>query len=196
MDSDRRLTTGADGADYAAGFTGAGLNLAKWNGSAFVAVAHGSYTATYAGGVVTFRILKTDLGISTAFDFSVVANEGTDQLRPEDDAPDTGTWTYTTQVQPPAPTLSRVSVVFVPATPRAGRIFAVARAVGHLRDGSSVSLSAIRCTGRLAGVLVKPVARCKWRLPVAARAKRLAVAVSGTYRAKAWSVSTYGFRVR
>ena len=139
VDSDRRLTTGADGADYAAGFTGAGVNLAKWNGSAFVAVAHGSYTATYAGGVVTFRILKTDLGISTAFDFSVVANKGTDQLRPEDDAPDTGTWTYATQVQPPAPTLRRVSVVFVPATPRAGRIFAVARAVGHLTDGSSVS---------------------------------------------------------
>jgi hypothetical protein len=95
---------------------------------------------------------------------------------------------------PPAPTatsaaapvarLARASVTTAPRSPRAGRLYTV-RVRALATTGSPVRAGAVRCTARLGEAVLKPLSKrlragyavCAWKLPKAARGKRLRVAV-------------------
>jgi hypothetical protein len=80
--------------------------------------------------------------------------------------------------------LARASVTTAPRSPWAGRLYTV-RVRALATTGSPVRAGAVRCTARLGEAVLKPLSKrlragyavCAWKLPKAARGKRLRVAV-------------------
>jgi hypothetical protein len=89
-----------------------------------------------------------------------------------------------TSTAAPVARLARASVTTVPRSPRAGRLYTV-RVRALATTGSPVGTGAVRCTARLGKTVLRPLSRrlragyavCAWKLPKAARGKRLRVAV-------------------
>jgi hypothetical protein len=85
---------------------------------------------------------------------------------------------------PAASRLARAAVSTVPRAPRAGRLYTV-RVRAFTGAGSPVTAGAIRCTARVGKSVLRPVSKrlragyaiCAWKLPKAARGKRLRVGV-------------------
>ena len=89
-----------------------------------------------------------------------------------------------------------MSATFVPAQPRAGKRFALGAARLRLSNGETARPDSVGCVARLAGRVVRPVARCAWKLPADARGKRLVVTLTPRYGGRTARVDPWSFRVR
>ena len=70
FDSDRNGATGGpDGAEYFLILSPAGATVAKWDGTNFVAYAHGPVSGSYSAGVGLITFNKADIGGPAVFDF-------------------------------------------------------------------------------------------------------------------------------
>ncbi|HEY6836169.1 MAG TPA: hypothetical protein VI142_06820 [Gaiellaceae bacterium] len=160
VDADANPATGhSDGVDHWFLFrtSDGSFEPGVWDGQQFVP--YGSHaTGSIEGSTATISLTAKEIGATRAIRY-FVASYGQNQ---EDLAPDTdGTAevfvTFPLELRPP------VSVRFVPGVPRAGKQF---RAVGP----------GISCRASLGG---RALSRgCRWRVPVTARGKRLAVKVT------------------
>jgi hypothetical protein len=162
VDADANEATGhSDGVDYWFIYRTAdgSFEPGRWDGQQFAPYTSRA-TAAIAGNAVTISLLAAEIGAKKAIRY-IVATYGKGQ---EDRAPDsTGAneafVTFAPKIRPP------VSVRFVPATPKAGKVF---RAVGKK----------ISCRAALAGRKLRR--GCRWSLPRVARDKRLVVTVSNS----------------
>jgi len=160
VDADADAGTGhSDGVDYWFIYRtqDGSFEPGHWDGQQFLPYPSRA-TAAIVGSTVTISLPAAEIGAKKAIRF-LVASYGGNQ---EDRAPDsTGAneafINFAPEIRPP------VSVHFVPATPRAGKVF---RAVGK----------SISCRATLAGH--KLLRGCRWSLPTGARGKRLVVTVS------------------
>jgi hypothetical protein len=194
IDSDRNAQTGdSDGVEYLLLIGSTGSGIIKWDGTDYVAYTHGPVSGSYAAGVVQLSIGKADIGGGAAFDFYAVAFAGDETTAADDLAPENGIYTYTLT----APVkVDAADAFFTPAAPKAGALFGVSRVVVYLTDKSSARVAAYSCTAKLAGKALKPVSRCKWRLPATAKGKKLVVTVSLVYKGEGGTITPYAFKVR
>jgi hypothetical protein len=101
------------------------------------------------------------------------------------DCPDLGRSPYLTANAPPPPVITVTSFV-AGARARPGKTIDARLAVAI--DGAAVTSGAARCTAKLAGRALRPIAvsfagsaaRCRWRLPLRSKGKRLTATVTAT----------------
>jgi hypothetical protein len=199
LDSDRNPDTGNEGSDYAVVVMDSASVFMKWDGTDFAEFSHGPMTAGMTGGRATVTVNKADLGNTTALDFGAVTFDGDTDEASLDVAPDDGWWTYTlttAPTTPPAAELDSVSALFTPVPARAGRVFSVGRVTGKLTDGRKVRLTSYACKAKVAGRALRPGAKCSWRLPRAAKGKRLAITLTVRYGGESGAVDPFTFMVR
>jgi hypothetical protein len=108
-----------------------------------------------------------------------------------DNAPDSGAYSYTLAT----PTLSRATVTYSPAAPRAGKLFKVQRVAVVLSSGGPFPAQAA-CTATLGGKKLSGATACAWKLPKSAKGKSLRVTVSATYAGTTFKLPARTFRVR
>jgi hypothetical protein len=191
IDADRDDTTGGEyGPDFAAVLFGDDRSaaLVRWNGSDFEAFSHGPVDGRYSAGVATISVPAADLGNPSSFDFGVVGIQG-DEF---DVAPDDGIWTYE------MPAVVAAAVHFSPAQPKAGARFAADRVSLRLTDGTTVRPDTLTCIAQLGGRPLVGTGHggCTWKLPRAARGKRLVVAIGVTYGGMSPAYDSWTFVVR
>jgi hypothetical protein len=187
LDTDRNATTGSagfGGVEYAlvGDASDNTFALIRWNGSDWEDVKTTTATAASSSTGIVFRLDRSELGGTPAFDFSVASFSGGNV----DLAPDSGRWSYTVQVGAPPQQLPSIAKVLYPAAsilPRAGTTFTFRVRGVVLDDGRSGAPAAVTCKATLAG---KPIAGggpggCTWRLPKSARGKPLVVVATITY---------------
>lgn len=202
LDSDQSGSTGGPGgADYLLGVDLQAVRLvfAKWNGSEYVdpgtpALSDAKVIVGNSG--VEFLLRPGGLGGSTAFNFVVMAATGTaDGAMDFDFAPDDGSWLFEARK---VVTVETVNARFVPAAPRAGRVFKAPVVRVKLSDGTTILAPSYRCVARLGGKLLRGTGRggCTFTLPKNARGKRLLVTLHVTYKGVTDEFDPYVFRVR
>lgn len=194
IDSDRNGATGdSNGTEYALVLGWGGAGLLKWDGSTYVQFAHGPVTGSYSAGVAHVSFGKGDIGNADAFDFWVFSVTDSDNPADSDDVPENGTFTYT--LTKPA-VFTSANASFAPATPKAGNSFGVGVVSVMLTDGSSVKVSTYTCKATLGGKVLKPVSKCRWKLPATAKGKKLAVMVAASYKGESHTIAPYRFTVK
>jgi hypothetical protein len=93
LDTDQNGSTGQGGIDYAFLVQGNEWALASWNGSSFVPVSAGTFSASYGNGVLTISGNRSDLGNTSGFNFGLGASGDNGSTFPEQ-APNSGIWNY------------------------------------------------------------------------------------------------------
>jgi len=200
LDTDGNPATGdtvANGADYLIQLIPGFVDLFKWNGSDFVSTpSESTLVYSYAATGPTIKLNASELGGVKAFNFSVLAISGVtfdssgapDLSRSSADlAPDPGHGMYAYKVVT-AVKLTVVSFGIAPAPAKAGKSFAATIGATESDTNGPIEKGTVTCHatlgGRpLAGVgagVVNGLAICQWKLPKAARGKRLSGVVSVT----------------
>ena len=199
FDTDRSLATGGPGGlDYFFIFLFEDLSgaLLRWDGSDWAEADAQQGDVRYLVGSSGFELLirPAVLGGATAFNFKVVAGTGAAD-QPLDHAPDQGTWLF--EAIGPA-VVEDVDATFVPAAPRAGRVFQVPVVRVTLSDGTTIIAPSYRCVAQLSGKLLRGTGRggCTFRLPKSAKGKRLLVTLFVTYKGATDKFKPYVFKVR
>ena len=202
LDTDRSGSTGGVlGADYILGVDLQNLELvlAKWDGSNYVDPANPqqSDARVIAGSSgVELMVRPAGLGGVTAFNFVVMAQTGTPEGAMDFDfAPDNGSWFYEAKK---VLTVETVDAKFVPAVPRAGRVFQAPVVRVTLSDGTKILAPSYRCVAQLGGKLLRGAGRggCLFKLPKNAKGKRLRVTLFVTYKGVTDEFKPYVFKVR
>jgi hypothetical protein len=202
LDTDRSGSTGSlDGADYILGFDFKNVLLifARWNGSEFVDANNPEQSdakVVAAADGVEFLVRPAGLGGSAAFNFVVMGGTATAEGSFDFDfAPDNGSWSFEIAK---SLTVETVNAMFVPALPRAGRLFQAPVVRVTLSDGRTVLAPSYRCVAQLAGKLLRGTGRggCTFKLPQNAKGKRLAVKLFVTYKGVTDGFDPYVFKVR
>jgi hypothetical protein len=173
LDTDNDPATGIDGADFRVRVSGEGVELGKWDGTAF-ATQKTLPTADWAPGYgPVFELEALDLGDVKSFGFFFYSTDGTNV----DFAPDEGAWSYQL-----APLELRAHGLKL-ERPRAGRSFTAWVTVVRSDFDLALTEGAIACSARLGGKTLTGTGRfaggrvaCTWRLPKNSRRKR----ISGT----------------
>lgn len=95
-------------------------------------------------------------------------------------------------------TVETVDAKFVPALPRAGRVFQAPVVRVKLSDRTTVLAPSYRCVARLGGKLLRGTGRggCTFRVPKNAKGKRLLVTLFVTYKGVTDEFKPYVFKVR
>jgi hypothetical protein len=151
---------------------------------------------------LTVSINRSELGGTGGFDFQLST-----EPFPGDNAPDSGTWSYTLQTSQPGPTttpsnpkpaaatISAVKVTAQPASPAAGSTFTVSAKI-VLSTGATVVAKGT-CRAKLAGAPLKGTGKggCSFRLPTTSAGKTLVVTIAVQYRGKAKARSV-AYKVR
>lgn len=200
VDSDQNASTGTAGFDYVVTgdrFGGTVVNTVN----PLVVPA----TSSLGNGLWTVTARTSDLGNPQAISFFVLTEVGQDQLHPfTDRAPDNGTWSYSLVPPPPPPPPPAPTPPPAPVQPDVlsaagtwagkpthGRLFHVGMTMA-LSDGTVAKARKVTCRASLGG---KTFARsCTFRVPKAAKGRRLVVKMAGTYAGQSYA-RTYGFRV-
>jgi hypothetical protein len=206
FDTDRNPATGGSLGDVALliDWKTLGGAFVRWSGTDYVDAPKVADPTRYLVGGTSFGLMfhRANLGVTDAFDFAVVAARGAFEEGRFDRAPDNGAWSFPgvpapPQVTPPAAvTVEDLTATFVPAQPRAGKRFALGTARLRLSNGETARPESVACVARLAGRVLRPVARCAWRIPANARGKRLVVTLTPRYEGKAARFDPWSFRVR
>jgi hypothetical protein len=186
FDTDGNLDNNGDGAEYAIFVTRAAQVFLRWNGADWEST--GSTLARPSALSVTLN--RADLGNVDKF---MVAELSTTDA--DDDAFDgTGYGPFVFFFEPK---LTGATLTVAPAggTLRVGTKV-TARVAAKLDDGTTAKPTTVTCRMTLAGKAVKPVAPCVWKLPKAAKGKRVVITAKGTYRGKAFATKQVVIRVR
>jgi hypothetical protein len=191
IDADRDASTGYQSFEYTiqtTGSTGAPA-LGHWDGTRMVAVDAPSLAQIWAGGgTMSFEISRTDLGgtggfLAWAATGSTTGDEW-DDIAPDGDA----TYDYTLST----PRVASAKARFAPATPRAGRRFAVTGVTFKLQTGERLPAARFRCRATLGGRALHGTGAggCRFSLPRTSRGKRLALVVTATLGGETRTIRT------
>jgi hypothetical protein len=170
LDTDNNPATGVEGADYLVQVAGDGVELGKWDGTAFAKQATLAPAMWAPGYGPVFQLKAADLGDVKSFGFFFYSTDDANV----DYAPDRGAWSYQLtplQLALGKPTLDRA---------RAGRTFSarmtvvrsdldIALTEGAIACSAKVGARVLTGSGRFAGNRVA----CTWRLPKNSRGKQL-----------------------
>jgi hypothetical protein len=165
-------------------------SIGRWDGLRFANYKSYPSLFRYADGVATITVDRSALGGTGKFGFFVAvasnidfANDDFDNLH-EDDAPDAGTYSFDTGLQPLPPVVATKllvrQAVLVPAKPKAGKqvIFGVAfvddtgvvPSEGAVTCRASVGKQSLRASARQ---MVDGGAACAWPVPRGTKGKLL-----------------------
>jgi hypothetical protein len=184
INADMNASTGAFGGFEYTIQTGGALGQAlvgQWNGDTYVPVEAPSLVKIWVGGgTMTFQLANSVLGNTTTFTWWA-ATEILPEIEDDwdDVAPDgTAVYSYTLST----PHVASAAARYAPATPRAGRRFAVSGVTLRLTSDESVAAASYRCRATLAGRAVRGTGRgaCTFALPRSARGKRFVVTITAT----------------
>jgi hypothetical protein len=182
LDTDMNAATGGGeiGAEYEITLDESGARLEQWNGTSFQPTSTMTLPMQWADGYgPVLAVDRAAVGNPSGFRLVMVSANGSDSDR----APDVGTWSYTvTALRLQAKPLSHGPAV-------AGKAF-VARMVVMRNDfDAPLDEGTIRCAAKLGAASIVGTGRfahdrvvCAWRLPSAARGKRLAGSVAVTFQ--------------
>lgn len=207
FDTDKNSSTGGDGVEFLLIVTPSGWVFERWDGTQFVTANASSANSTYANGVLTFKVNKSDItGVSSFvfWAFSVQSNAA-GEIVATDAAPDgTAVYTYTLTVPTPPPpplTLRASAPVAVPARPAAGKAFAVRVPVIRGDTGAALASGVVTCKVtlglkplRAVGTVRAGRATCAMVIPKTARGKQLRGTIKVTFRNVSVSKS-FSYRV-
>src|SRR5688572_19438461 len=175
LDTDNNPATGVEGADYLIQVSGDGVELGKWDGTAFAKHATLEPAVWASGYGPVFQLKAADLGDVKNFGFFFYSADNTNV----DYAPDRGAWSY--QLTPLQLAVSK------PKLDRAvaGKTFSARMTV--VRSDLDVALTegAIACSAKVgskvltgSGRFVANRVTCTWRLPKNTRRKRLSGSIA------------------
>ena len=201
FDLDRNVDTGDLGDEAQIGWSPAsGITFERWDGSRMVAVPAGAIVASFASGVFTLEVPRSDLNGVASFDFLIGTSALVNEFLGTDVAPLLGAhWTYNLVLG--ALTLRTSSLTASPVRPVAGKRFTVSTAVTRTDTRTIVRAGSVSCTATVGGTKLRARgsfaggrARCVMTVPSRARGKRL----RGSLTVGAEDVSVrraYSFRV-
>lgn len=190
LDLDKNPATGDEGDEAFAFFDSSGaVDLERWNGSELADVPETNMSSSFANGVLTFTIARSELLNTTGFTFDWMSLyiPGTGGLIAADSAPDFGLpdWGYDLVLPPPVvvkPVIGAASAT--PARPVAGKRFTVTFRVTRSDTGAPLAGASLACTTKVAGKVVPHVhayttgkARATLVVPKTGKGKLLTVAV-------------------
>lgn len=185
LDTDQKATTGdtsSFGADYLIALVPGEVDLAKWNGTDYVAPpSQALVTFTYDSTGATIRASAAELGNTKALNFIAVAVSGitTDSMgNPDftkahgDVAPDSGHGVFPYQV---LTTLSLSVRAFTtgPKPAKAGKKFVASLAANESDTGGPVQAGTVACSATVGGKhlsatahrVANGIATCSWLVP-------------------------------
>jgi hypothetical protein len=179
FDTDLDATTGPAGADYRIRVSGPAVELAKWDGTAYVSQSTLPPAEWLAGYGPVFQLNAADLGGAASFGFFFVATDGVSV----DFAPNSGAWSYRM-----APLTLGIRALTVDRA-RPGKSFSARMTVlrsdfdvpleeGAISCSAKVGTKTLAGTGRFAGGR----AVCTWRLPKNTLRKRVTGTVTVTFQ--------------
>jgi hypothetical protein len=206
FDTDRNPATGGPFGDLTLLIDWKTLSsfFGRWNGTEYVPAPKQADPSRYLVGSSSFGLMfhRANIGAADGFDFAVLVARGALEEGRFDRAPDGGVWSLSyaqpapVTPTPATPTVEEMSAAFVPAQPRAGKRFALGTARLRLSNGETARPDSVGCVARLAGRVLRPVARCAWKLPANARGKRLVVTLTPRYGGQTTRFDPWSFRVR
>jgi hypothetical protein len=189
IDADQNATTGVNGLDYVFGVGASGYDFGRWNGSDWDwTTPYTTVRVVFAGGAL-ISVNRNELGGASGLAFCVRAVAGDANVGQFDDAPDSGTWSYTlsgatppAETTPPAPpppppaapappaapvpnppppkvTIAALIVPVRSMRPQAGKTFRFVVSSVRLGTGAIVAPTTATCTATLAGVRLRGTGR-------------------------------------
>jgi hypothetical protein len=202
LNADANASTGdpdAYGADYVIVLVPGDVGLFKWNGTDYRSVSsQSSLVYSYDTGGATIKVNASELGGTKSFGLLALAISGiTTGVNGDSDyskasvdlAPDAQHGAFTYQV---LTTLHLKVTTFatVPSSPKAGGTLSASLAATESDTGSAFSGGTVACHATLGGKalpasahsIANGVATCVWRVPKAAKGKRLSGTVTITVR--------------
>jgi hypothetical protein len=102
LDTDGNASDGIGGADYLVGFVNGGAALFSAAGGSLAPASAPSFSSSFANGVETISINKSDIGNPTQINF-VIGSSGDNVTTIPEFAPDSGVWNYQVTIAPPPP---------------------------------------------------------------------------------------------
>ena len=195
LDTDLNAATGGGdiGAEYEITLDGSGARLEQWNGTSFQPTSTATLPMEWADGYgPVLAVDRAAVGNPSGFRLVMVSAYGSDSDR----APDEGTWSYTvTPLRLQATSLSHGPAV-------AGKAFVARMLVMRNDFDAPLDEGTIRCAAKHGataltgtGSFKRNRVNCAWRLPSAARGKRLAatmaVAFQGVQANRSFSVTVH-----
>lgn len=202
FDLDRNIDTGDLGDEAQVGWSPTGgLSFERWDGTRMVAAPAGTILASFANGIFTLEIPRSELNGVASFDFLIGTSARVDEFLGTDVAPLLGAhWTYYLVLG--ALTLRTGSVRAAPARPVAGKRFTVSTEVTRTDTRTLVRSGAVACTAtvgktklRARGGFASGRARCVMTVPRNAGGKLLRGSLTvGVERVSVRKA--YSFRVR
>ena len=184
LDADRNPGTGGGGFEYGVWVDGTRrtTEFNRWDvaRNGYVVVGGPSLTGTYGSGRETIEFNRSLIGGVSSLNFVVITwPEALD--RPEDRAPNTGTWTYA--VTTPSKLLI-TSITRKPDPPVAGESFTVSVTVERFgrpgrfngRVQCDATIGGQRARG--SGSVAPGRASCRWAIPAGAAGKRIRGSIS------------------
>jgi hypothetical protein len=205
FDLDDNPETGGDGVEALLFLSSGGWQYVEWNGTQFAPGNASSANASYASGLLTFKISKADLSPEDdifTFWAGSLQFDAAGEVVASDDAPD-GTGAYVYEITKPKPlTLRAGATSATPAAPKAGATLVVRAPVTRGDTGGPLASGTVTCTVRVGTAAVKAtgrvrngVATCTMKIPKTAKGKM----VRGTMKITLQGVSTaktFSYRVR
>jgi hypothetical protein len=193
LDTDLNAATGGGeiGAEYEITLDSSGARLEQWNGSSFQPASAATLPMLWAEGYgPVLAVDRSAVGNPSGFRLLMVSAYGSDSDR----APDEGTWAYT--VTP----LRLVARPLTHGPALAGKAFSARMVVMRNDFDAPLDEGTIRCAAKLGAASITAIGRfvhdrvvCTWRLPSAARGKRLvgnvAVTFQGVQATRSFSVA-------
>lgn len=202
FDLDQNPQTGSGGVEAIFAIASDGWEFAKWNGSQFAASNAPSANGSYANGLATLKISKADLGGVEKFTFwsDSVQFDAASNVIAEDTAPD-GTDAYEYEFSKPL-TLRAAAPTATPASPAAGKAFAVKTRITRGDTGGPLASGTVTCTVRIGTAVVRAtgrvsagVATCAMKVPKTAKGKTLRGTIKVTFQGVS-TTKTFSYRVR
>jgi hypothetical protein len=205
---ERQKATGYNGADYAFFEDVNGGTVGRWNGSYFGAYPTPTSSSSYANGVLTFQINRSDIGNPEDFLGFHVLTSADDGNTVDEDAPDTflpGGWpVFEIMVSNPGATPKLIGKLTVGRAVSGTLLTATLeykRSDSAAPTTSPLSGKTFACTARVSGKVLRAslqesagaVVRCGWPLPKGSAGKRVAGSVSVAFSSAPWAKLTRRF---
>jgi len=186
IDTNRNLDDGGAGAEYAVLVSRDAQIYLRWNGSDWNAAPS---TLTRANPL-TLTLNRSDLG---GVD-KLAVSEFSGLMSEDESSDDTGYGPFVLTFEPK---LAGAAMTVSPAsrTLKVGTRV-TAKVVAKLDNGTTAAPTTVTCRLTLGGKAVQPVAPCAWKLPKAAKGKRVVVSARGTYKGKSFTTQQVVIRVR
>lgn len=180
IDADQNATTGEHGIECMLGLSKGGWYFLQWDGTKLSDNGLQLYPVTYNDGLLSMTMDQGSCSLSRTFSFWVSSYRGPDPQNPvEDDAPDSGLYSYTLSTVAPTP---KKQVFVVNGAPRSGQSFLIEWSYILFSDGSSANLDGLSCHATLGGRRLAGAGSggCMFAVPKHSHGKKLVVTATGS----------------